>query len=117
MKYPNKMILIAIALLGIVALTPSCGLNISLNTRTTDDGCVLVGQKLENGSKVYAGICQDGRYVAQWDAVQTDGTEVEVRFTRYKNGVTGVAYRSGDTWISWDEKSGVQIGQPPVVLQ
>lgn len=103
------IVAIIIAVFG-MSLT-SCG----LDTRISPDGCVLAGQTQDNGSKVYAGLCQDGRYVAQWEAEQSDGSEVQIRYTRHKDGRTSIEYQSGTLWLRWDDKSGVQIGPVPDV--
>lgn len=108
MKIETKFIaMIILAICGI--LFTSCG----LDTRATPDGCLLAGKAREDGTKVYAGYCQDGRYLAQWDAVQTDGSTVKIRYTRHKDGRTSIDYFSGELWLRWDEKSGVQIGTLP----
>ncbi|MGB0991701.1 MAG: hypothetical protein ACPG32_04440 [Akkermansiaceae bacterium] len=110
MKIETKFIaMIILAICGI--LFTSCG----LDTRATPDGCLLAGKAREDGTKVYAGYCQDGRYLAQWDAVQTDGSEVQIRYTRHKDGRTSIEYQSGTLWLRWDDKSGVQIGPVPDV--
>ena len=110
MKIETKFIaMIILAICGI--LFTSCG----LDTRISPDGCVLAGQTQDNGSKVYAGVCQDGRYLAQWDAEQSDGSEVQIRYTRHKDGRTSIEYQSGTLWLRCDDKSGVQIGPVPDV--
>ena len=52
--------------------------------------------------------------MARWDARQADGSTTEVRYTRFPNGSNKVEYLSGNLWLSWDDKSGVQIGEVPV---
>lgn len=103
---------------GLGVFLPSCtafnNIVSKVDVRTTPDGCVLVGSTTATGQRYYGGRCIDGRYVARWDQRQEDGTLVEIRYTRFPDGLDRIEYRDGVKWLTWDDKSGIQIGAIPV---
>ena len=85
-----------------------------LDVRFTPDGCMLIGKTTAKGNKYYGGVCVDGRIVARWDQRQLDGSFKEIRYTRFPDGNDALDYRDGKSWLTLDEKSGVQSGEIPV---
>lgn len=105
---------------------------VDLQTRFTADGCVLVGrsfdhdpegaevlnlaplvEKKERRGTAWVGICMDGRWIAQWESEQLDGTTVTLQFTRYPDKRSELAYKTPGGWVAWGPKSGIQIGPVP----
>lgn len=72
-KGVSNLLMMAVAL----SMALGCGCLVSCSTfsnsaskidvRTTVDGCLLAGSTTDDGRKIYAGMCADGRYIAKWD--------------------------------------------------
>lgn len=85
-----------------------------VDVRFTPDRCLLASTTTAKGNKYYAGACLDGRVVARWDQLQLDGSFKEIRYTRFSDGNNALDYWDGKVWLSWSDKSGVQVGEIPV---
>ena len=87
----------------------------AVDTRITEDGCILLGRPVEGRGTVYAGACADGRYLIEWVSTQPDGSAVSVRATRRPNGSIAISYHTPGGWVEWSSKSGVVVGTVPQV--
>ena len=62
---------------------------------------------------VWAGFCQDKRFLIEWVERQPDGRQVSVRAVRTGEGEYRILYMTPDGWAQWSSKSGVVIGPVP----
>lgn len=111
---PTNLIIAGLACL----LLASCSVNLAekiIPPRFTPDKCILLGVKTERGV-YWAGTCEDGRYLVQWDAPQTKNPPITIQWTRHPNGSNSFAYKTDSGFIEWSSKSGISLGPVPAVV-